>query len=441
MIRPRAALRLSAIALVLTAMAGPAAARSVAADKATIDAQLDKAYPHLDALYKDIHEHPELGFQETATAAKLAAEMRALGFEVTEHVGGTGIVAIYRNGAGPMVLVRTELDALPMEEKTGLPYASHVVANWNGKPTPVDHSCGHDIHMAAWVGTAQALIAMKSSWHGTLMFVGQPAEETTGGARAMIADKLFERFGKPDLGFALHVGPGPAGEISYRPGVNSSNSDSLEIVFKGRGGHGSMPNLTVDPVMEAAHFVVDVQSVISREKDPFVFGVVSIGAVQAGSAGNIIPDSALVRGTIRSFDAGVREKMLDGIRRTANASAAMAGAPPPDIKIEVGGRAVINDAGVTERTAAVFKAAFGDKARLSPSPSPPSEDYSEFIIAGVPSLFFGIGGVDPKRIEAARAKGEMIAGNHNPYFWPDPQPAIRTGVEAMTLAVLNALKS
>lgn len=326
MIRPRAALRLSAIALVLTAMAAPAAARSVTADKATIDAQLDKAYPHLDALYKDIHEHPELGFQETATAAKLAAEMRALGFEVTEHVGGTGIVAIYRNGAGPMVLVRTELDALPMEEKTGLPYASHVVANWNGKPTPVDHSCGHDIHMAAWVGTAQALIAMKSSWHGTLMFVGQPAEETTGGARAMIADKLFERFGKPDLGFALHVGPGPAGEISYRPGVNSSNSDSLEIVFKGRGGHGSMPNLTVDPVMEAAHFVVDVQSVISREKDPFAFGVVSIGAVQAGSAGNIIPDSALVRGTIRSFDAGVREKMLDGIRRTANASAAMAGA-------------------------------------------------------------------------------------------------------------------
>ena len=440
MIRPRAALRLSALALVLTAMAAPAEARNVAADKAAIDAQLDKTYPHLDALYKDIHQHPELGFQETATAAKLAAEMRALGFEVTEHVGGTGIVAIYKNGAGPMVLVRTELDALPMEEKTGLPYASHVVANWNGKPTPVDHSCGHDIHMAAWVGTAQALIAMKSSWHGTLMFVGQPAEETTGGARAMIADKLFERFGKPDLGFALHVGPGPAGEISYRPGVNSSNSDSLEIVFKGRGGHGSMPNLTVDPVMEAAHFVVDVQSVISREKDPFAFGVVSIGAFQAGSAGNIIPDSALVRGTIRSFDAGVREKMLDGIRRTANGAAAMAGAPAPDVKIEVGGRAVINDVDVTERTAAVFKAAFGDKAKLSPSPSPPSEDYSEFIIAGVPSLFFGIGGIDPKRIEAARAKGEPIAGNHNPYFWPDPQPSIRTGVQAMTLAVLNALK-
>jgi amidohydrolase len=431
---------LSALTLVLAVAAAPAQARNVAADKAAVDSQLARNYPHLEALYKDIHQNPELGFQETRTAAKLAAEMRALGFEVTEHVGGAGIVAIYRNGKGPTVMVRTELDALPMEEKTGLPYASKVTAMWNGKPTPVDHSCGHDIHMAAWVGTAQALIAMKASWHGTLIFIGQPAEETTGGARAMIADKLFERFGKPDLGFALHVGPGPAGEISYRPGVNSSNSDSLEITFKGRGGHGSMPNLTIDPVMEAARFVVDLQSVISREKDPFAFGVISIGAIQAGSAGNIIPDSALVRGTIRSFDAGVREKMLDGIRRTANAAAAQAGASAPDIRIEVGGRAVINDAAVTQKTAAVFKAAFGDKAKLSPSPSPPSEDYSEFIIAGVPSLFFGIGGIDPKRIEAARAKGESVAGNHNPYFWPDPEPAIHTGVEAMTLAVLNAMQ-
>lgn len=415
------------------------AAGGVAAEKAAIDAQLDKTYGHLDALYKDIHAHPELGFQETATAAKLAAEMRALGFQVTEHVGGTGIVAIYKNGKGPTVLVRTELDALPMEEKTGLPYASHAQAIWNGKQTAVDHSCGHDIHMASWVGTAQALVAMKAKWHGTLMFIGQPAEETTGGARAMIADNLFARFGKPDVGFALHVGPGPAGEVTYRPGVNSSNSDSLEILFKGKGGHGSMPSLTIDPVMEAAHFVVDVQSVISREKDPAAFGVVTVGAVLAGSAGNIIPDTALVRGTIRSFDAGVREKMLDGIRRTANAAAAMAGAPPPQIDIVVGGRAVINDVGITERTAAVFKAAFGDKAKLQPEPGAPSEDYSEFIIAGVPSLFFGIGGYDPKRIEAARARGETLAGNHSPFFAPDPEPAIRTGVEAMTLAVLSAM--
>lgn len=432
-------LAVSLTVLALLAAGSAQAAGNVAANKAAIDAQLNKAYPHLDALYKDIHQNPELGMQETRTAAKLAAEMRAIGFEVTEHVGGTGIVAIYKNGPGPLVLVRTELDALPMEEKTGLPYASHAVTNWNGKPTPVDHSCGHDIHMASWVGTAQALVAMKSKWHGTLMFIGQPAEETTLGARAMLADKLYERFGKPDMGFALHVGPGPAGTVSYRGGVNSSSSDSLEILFKGKGGHGSMPSLTIDPVIQAAHFIVDVQTVISREKDANQFGVITVGAVQAGSAGNIIPDQALIRGTIRSYDPAVRAKLLDGINRTANAVADMAGAPKPDIDIKVGGRAVINDQGLADRVGGVFKQAFGDKAELSPGPGPASEDYSEFIIAGVPSLFFGIGGYDPKRIEAAKAKGETLAGNHNPYFAPDPEPSIRTGVEAMTLAVLEVM--
>jgi hippurate hydrolase len=294
--------------------------------------------------------------------------------------------------------------------------------------------------MAAWVGTAQALLAMKSSWHGTLMFIGQPSEETIAGAKAMIADGVLTRFPKPDMGFALHVGPGPAGEISYRPGVNSSNSDDIRITFKGRGGHGSMPSLTIDPIMEAAHFIVDVQSVVSREKDPGQFGVVTIGAVQAGSAGNIIPDSALLRGTVRSFDPEVRTKLLSGIRRTALASAAMAGAPTPDVDLATGAKAVINDEGVTARTAPVFKAAFGDKARLSPGPGAPSEDYSEFIVAGVPSLFFGIGGYDPKRIAAAQAKGETLAGNHSPFFAPDPEPSIRTGVEAMTLAVLNVMQ-
>lgn len=417
---------------------GASAAPDVNAQKAAIDAQLNKNYPHLDALYKDIHAHPELGFQETATAAKLAAEMRAIGFTVTEHVAQTGIVAIYKNGPGPTILVRTELDALPMEEKTGLPYASHAVTTWNGKPTPVDHSCGHDIHMAVWVGTAQALVALKSKWHGTLMFIGQPAEETTGGARGMLADGLFTRFGKPDMGFALHVGPGPYGEISYRPGVVTSNSDSLDITFKGRGGHGSMPSLTIDPVIEAARFVVDVQTVISREKDPASFGVVTVGALQAGSAGNIIPDSAVIRGTIRSFDSGVRDKLLDGVRRTAAAVAAMEGAPAPDVQIVVGGRAVINDVPLTERTAKVFKAAFGDKAVLEPAPGYPSEDYSEFIIAGVPSVFFSLGGYDPAKIAAAKAKGEFLPGNHTPQFAPVPEPTIRTGVEAMTLAVMNA---
>jgi len=424
---------------VFAALAAPAQARNVAADKAAIDAGLDRGYAHLDALYKDIHQHPELGFQETATAAKLAKEMRALGFEVTEGVGKTGLVAIYRNGKGPTVLVRTELDALPMEEKTGLPYASHVVAPWNGKPTPVDHSCGHDIHMAAWVGTAQALVALKAQWHGTLMFIGQPSEETTGGARAMLADRLFERFGKPDMGFALHVHAGPAGMVSYRPGVNSSNSDALEITFHGKGAHGSTPHAAIDPVIEAARFTMDVQTVISREKDATQFGVITVGSIQSGSAGNIIPDTAVVRGTVRSFDPDVRQVLLTGIRRTAAAVAAMSGAPAPDVKLESGGLAVVNDAALTARTATVFKAAFGDRAVLQPQPGSPSEDYSEFIIAGVPSLFFGIGGYDPKLIAAAQARGETLPANHNPGFAPTPEPAIRTGVEAMALAVLNVM--
>ena len=426
-------------AVAVLTLAGSAQARDVTQDKAAIDAGLDKSYPHLDALYKDIHAHPELSLQETATAAKLAKEMRALGFAVTEHVGGTGVVAIYRNGPGPMVLVRTELDGLPMEEKTGLAYASHAIQTFNGKPTPVAHSCGHDIHMAAWVGSAQQLLAMKTSWHGTLMFIGQPAEEGWGGAAAMLKDGLFTRFGKPDIGFAQHVDQTPYGTLHYLAGVKSSNSDSLDITFHGRGGHGAKPNLAIDPVMEAARFTVDVQSIISREKDPFAFGVITVGSIQSGSVGNIIPDTAVLYGTIRSFDAGVRDKLLEGIRRTANAVAAMSGAPPPDIKFVQTGKAVINDAVVTARTEKIFKAVFGARAVLQPLPEPTSEDYSEFINAGVPSLYFNLGGYDPAAIAAAVAKGQSVPTNHSPYFAPTPEPTIRTGVEAMTLAVLNVM--
>ncbi|HEY0436150.1 MAG TPA: amidohydrolase [Phenylobacterium sp.] len=411
----------------------------VARAKAAIEASLDKAYPHLDAVYKDIHAHPELAMQEVRTAALLAREMRALGFEVTEHVGGTGIVAILKNGPGPLVLVRTELDALPMEEKTGLSYASHVVADYHGKPTPVDHSCGHDIHMAAWLGAAQQLAAMRGQWHGTLMFIGQPAEEAANGAAAMLADHLFERFGKPDIGFAQHVGPEPTATLTYKAGVYNTAADSLEILFKGRGGHGSTPEVTIDPIVEAARFVEAVQTVISREKDPGAFGVITVGSIQAGSAGNIIPDQAFLRGTIRTRDEAVRQKILEGVRRTANAVAAMAGAPPPEVRTEVGGRLLVNDAAVTERTARVFKAAFGDRAKPMPAPISPSEDYSEFIIAGVPSLFWSIGGLDPAVIAEARAKGVPVPANHTPQFAPTPEPTIRFGVEAMTLAVLNVL--
>jgi amidohydrolase len=430
----------AAVVLAQSAQAAPAGKIGDAVkQKAQIDAGLDKAYPHLEALYKDLHQHPEPAFQETATAAKLAKEMRDLGFEVTEQVGKTGIVAILKNGPGPTVMVRTELDALPMEEKTGLPYASHATQTWQGKPSPVAHSCGHDIHMAAWVGAAQQLVAMKAQWRGTLMFIGQPAEEALGGAHAMIADGLFTRWPKPDLGFAQHVGPGPAGGISYRPGVNSSAADSFEVAFVGRGSHGSRPQLSIDPVMEAARFAVDVQAVISREKDPAAFGVVGVGAIQAGSAGNIIPDAALVRGTIRSYEPEVRVKLKEGLVRTAKAVAEMSAAPPPTVTFDQGAAAVVNDEAVTARTAPVFKAAFGDHAVLSPGPGSASEDYSEYIIAGVPSLFWGLGGVEPKVIAQYKARGEVVPGNHTPQFAPAPEPAIRTGVEAMTLAVLGVM--
>ncbi len=405
--------------------------------KAAIEKSVESDYPKLDALYKDIHAHPEIAFQEVKTAAKLAAEMRALGFEVTEKVGKTGLVAIYKNGDGPTIMVRTELDALPMEEKTGLAYASHDKTTWNGRETFVAHSCGHDIHMASWVGTAKTLVDLKDRWQGTLMFIAQPAEEIGWGAKAMLADGLFTRFKKPDFGFALHDGPFPYGYISYRVGIGSSNSDSLEITFHGRGGHGAAPQRTIDPVMMAARFVVDVQSVISREKDPTEFGVVSIGAIQGGTAENIIPDDVLLRGTIRTFKPEVRAKMLAGIERTAKAAAAMSNAPVPEIKITEGAKAVMNDPEVVATAEKVLKAAFGDKFRTSP-PGTPSEDYSEFINAGVPSMFFNIGVYEPERfVAASNGTGPELPSNHSPLFAPVPKPTIETGVTAMTLAVLS----
>ena len=424
--------------LCLAAMSQAHAELDVAKLKTSIETSLEADYPKLEALYKDLHAHPEVAFQEVKTAAKLATEMRALGFEVTEKVGKTGLVAIYKNGEGPTILVRTELDALPMEEKTGLPYASRDKTDWNGQETFVDHSCGHDIHMASWVGTAKTLLDLKDRWHGTLMFIAQPAEETVSGAKAMIADGLFTRFKKPDFGFALHDGPFAYGTLTYRTGVGSSNSDSLDLTFRGRGGHGAAPQRTIDPVLIAARFIVDVQGVISREKDPTEFGVFSIGAIHAGTAHNIIPDQVVLRGTIRTFKPEVRAKMLAGIERTAKAAAAMSGAPEPEIAFSDGAKAVMNDTGVVETAAKVLKVAFGDKLGTSP-PVTASEDFSEFIDAGVPSMFFNIGVYEPERVAAAfNGTGPQLPPNHSPQFAPVPKPTIETGVEAMTLAVLSA---
>lgn len=407
--------------------------------KKAIETSVANDYPKLDALYKELHAHPELAFQEVKTAARLAAEMRALGFDVTENVGRTGLVAIYKNGDGPTVMVRTELDGLPMEEKTGLDYASRDKATWSGREVFVAHSCGHDIHMASWVGTAKTLLGLKERWRGTLMFIAQPAEEIVAGARAMLAAGLFTRFPKPDIALALHDGPFAHGTIFYRSGVGTSAADGLEITFYGRGGHGSAPHTAVDPVAIAARFIVDVQSVISREKDPTEFGVVTIGAIHGGTVGNIIPDSVQLSGTIRSYKPEVRAKLHAGIERTAKAAAAMSGAPAPDIRMPEGTKPVMNDPDVVAATAEVLKAAFGDKFRVSP-PGTASEDFSEFAGAGVPSMMFNIGVYDQERIDAARNGGPPIPANHSPLFAPVPKPTIETGITAMTLAVLSAFE-
>ena len=440
---PKSPLLAAAVLFPLLAMAPVAHAADALATRAAIDAGVDRAWSDLDALYVDLHSHPELGFQENRTAALLAQRMRKLGFVVTEHVGKTGVVAVYRNGAGPVVLVRTELDGLPMEEKTGLAYASRAQQpGEDGKPTFVAHSCGHDNHMAWWIGTAEALVAMKDRWHGTLVFIGQPAEEMVSGARAMLDDGLFTRFPRPDYGFAAHVDPGLAGTVHVKQGPTTSAVDTIVISFKGVGAHGSMPDRSIDPIVEGAHFVTDVQSVIAREKDPWKFGVVTIGAFHAGSVSNIIPDHADLQLTLRSYDPDVRRILNDGVERTARAEADMARAPAPDIRHTFTASPVINDPALAAATAARLKAAFGDdKVTLVPEAAPgwtASEDYSELVKAGMThSVYLAIGGYPQATIDRYRAEGKPLPVNHSPFFAPDHTAAIRTGIEALTLAVLG----
>jgi hippurate hydrolase len=424
-----------------TALAAPAL--DVPTAKARIEASLAKTYPDLETLYKDLHIHPELAFQENRTAALLAARMRKLGFTVTEHVGKTGIVAVFKNGPGPTVLVRTELDALPVEEKTGLPYASRVQATGaDGKTTFVDHACGHDTHMAWWIGTAEALLAMKDQWHGTLLFVGQPAEEIVSGAKAMLADGLFAKFPRPDYGFAAHVDPSPTGTVVVKQGVVTSASDTILITFKGVGAHGSAPDKSIDPIVEGAHFVNDVQTVISRQKDPQKFGVVTVGSFNAGTVANIIPDHADLQLTLRSYDPEVRKVLNDGVVATANAVAMMAHAPEPDIRHPFAANPVHNDSALAAAMATMLKTALGDgNVSLVPEEKPgwtASEDYSEFVDAGMPhSVYFSIGGYAPETITKYKAEGKPLPSNHSPFFAPVPEPTIRTGVQTLTLAVLS----
>jgi len=404
--------------------------------------EIDRVYPQAHDFYVDLHEHPELSGHETETAAKLAAKLRSAGYEVTEHVGGTGIVALLKNGPGPTIMLRTELDALPVEEQTGLPFASKVrMKDDAGRDVPVMHACGHDLHMAALLGTAEIMAATKNRWHGTLMLIGQPAEETIHGAEGMIRDGLFTRFPKPDVAVALHVdNERPAGMAAITPGVYNTNSDSVRITIYGKGGHGAMPNTAVDPIVISARTILSLQTIVSREIKPGEMAVVTVGYIRAGTKNNIIPDQAEMGLTIRTFKADVRKQILAAITRIADGEAAAAGAPrPPLVEHYEGTDLVYNNPELAERLRTPLEAALGKNNVVTAEPIAPSEDFSFYIEQGVPGFYFSLGGADPQAFAEAKATGKPLPSNHSPFFAPDLDPALHAGIEAEVAVLRNLL--
>ncbi len=424
--------------LCLFALAGSAHTPS-----ATISAEVEAAYPSAYELYLDLHRNPELSSHEAQTAAKLAERLRTLGYDVTEGVGGNGVVALLRNGAGPTVMLRTELDALPVEEKTGLPYASQLHAKDDaGRDVPVMHACGHDLHMAALSGTAAIMARTRQTWHGTLLLVGQPAEETISGARKMLEDGLFTRFPKPSVGLALHVGNDlPSGQVGITPGVYNTSSNSIRITIYGKGGHGAQPHTTIDPIVIAARTILSLQTIVSREVKPGEMAIVSIGYVRAGTKDNIIPDQAELGLTVRTYKPEVRRQVLDAITRIARAEAQAAGAPQePKVEELQATDSVYNDPALAERLRVPLEAALGKENVITTGPIAPSEDYAYFVTQGVPSLYFSLGGAEQHQYAEARSAGRTLPSNHSPFFAPDANRALRTGIAA-EVALLRHLLS
>lgn len=400
---------------------------------------LRKLLPDLEKLYTDIHAHPELSMQETRTAGLAADRLRAAGFEVTTGIGKTGVVGLLRNGDGPTVMLRADMDALPVEEATGVPYASTVTAtDPEGKTVPVMHACGHDMHVTWLVGATTLLAQARSSWKGTLMAVFQPAEETAAGAQAMIDDGLFKHFPKPDVVLGQHVMVGPAGALGGRTGVITSAADSLQIRLFGRGAHGSMPQASIDPVVMAAATVLRLQTIVAREVAPTEAAVVTVGALQAGTKENVIPDEAVIKLNVRTFDEGVRKRVLAAITRVVNAEAAASGAPkPPEITPLDRYSLVTNDADATARVVAAFRQHFPAERIRETGPASASEDFGSFGAEwGAPSVFWFVGGTDPDAYAKAKAANRLneIPTNHNPRFLPVIHPTLETGVEAMMVA-------
>jgi len=441
--------RWMALGSLVLSMAMPVSAQSALNDK------IDSNIQDWVGTYKHLHENPELSTEEKETSALLASELKKMGYEVTDHFGqyenrdlaGYGIVAVLRNGPGPVVYVRTDMDALPVSEQTGLSYASAVKVKRPGGEVGVMHACGHDLHMTVFLGTAKMLAENKSQWSGTLVMIGQPAEEMVSGAAAMLRAGLFTKFPKPDYVLALHDSPVlPAGQVAWREGPLLAGSDSVDITIRGYGGHGAAPHMTKDPIIIGSELVVFLQTIVSREMDPLAPTVVTVGSFHAGTKHNIIPDDAHLQLTVRTMTPEQREKALTAITRATNGIASAAGVPAdrsPIIEVSKDHvPATINDAALTRRVAAAMEKSLGKENVVEGKPVMGSEDFSLFALAEPkpPTTMFWLGAVDPVKWKEAQEKGTRLPSLHSSEFAPLPEPAIRTGVKAMTAAALDLLK-
>lgn len=406
-----------------------------------VDRWIDENAPSVVTLYKELHAAPELSLLEEKTAARIADAWERAGYEVTRGVGGTGVVAVLANGDGPTLLLRTDLDALPVAEQTGLEYASKVLTtDKRGATVGVMHACGHDIHMSNLVGTARLLAENRGLWSGTLVLIGQPAEELGAGAEAMLADGLFARFPRPDYAVALHAGNDLAvGKVSLCAGYFGANVDSVDILVRGRGGHGAAPHTTVDPIVVAAGLVTDLQSIVSREIKPTEPVVVTVGSIHGGTKHNIIGDECRLQLTVRTYSEEVRKQVADAIRRKAAAAAQAAGGPEPEVEYSEGTPSLYNDPGLTERVTATLGRALGEENVETAEPMMGGEDFSRYGKAGVPICMFRLGTILPERLEAWDDAGETAPSMHSSKYYPDPDPALRTGMRAMAAIVQDLL--
>lgn len=409
-----------------------------------IQLSINRNYPSLEELYRQLHAHPELSQQEEKTSAVMSQELKALGFEVFEKIGGYGVAAVLRNGSGPTVLIRTDMDALPIEEKTNLPYASKVKAiNASGAEVSVMHACGHDIHMTVFVGTARALAENKKSWKGTLVLIAQPSEENGIGARAMLNDKLYERVPYPDYALAVHNHAGmPAGTIGYSAGPFMASVDMMDITVYGKGGHGAAPHQTVDPIVLSAQMILAFQTIVSREIDPLQSAVITVGSVHGGTVYNIIPDQVKLQLTLRSYSDEVRQQVIAAIQNKSKYLALQAGLPEdklPDITWNDSAPATVNDKALTMRLVDVYKSIFKAKNVLEMQPSMIGEDFSRFARAQkpIPYVMFWLGTVEPDTFKKFIANGTPLPSLHSSTFQPFPKPTISAGVMAMTVGALE----